>query len=466
MPIEGIPGSDQRAAYAAAGGIVATGLAKKIEKEISLDGFDFKANETFADKLFEMLSPEISSEVTTKHQRKDSEEALLYQEQLLRQIEHKTNSIVKKNPIKDNKRGHISDSQEEEDSLANRSLQQRPDLYNPLDRIKLINEDFLKNYIMLTAKLFIGFAGNDPDIMEKIELSRSNLRENGLFQEDFSYLDTKTMDMVKASLVYLIKDKFYSSSSGHVDLSNWIIRSQSRKLVTDLLSAIEKDSISVNASVEGFKNTTVNDLVKISASLKLDLSPLTRAFNEDKIQIDRSIKDNIHFYVFERPTIKESAAMVNIYRNIIMDAMLEENIIKRFSKYYSLRQVKQKLYSFGIDRKDIEQLDRQARRVAWVKTITHLKELHLARILTSSSIEFDLASLRIEGLTRKAKRLGSDIPKNGLMLVQTGLIRLALETAQYKIQLLNSLQKMSYDKKRVADLIRLKKTFMTLYKKH
>jgi hypothetical protein len=137
----------------------------------------------------------------------------------------------------------------------------------------------------------------------------------------------------------------------------------------------------------------------------------------------------------------------------------------KFGLFFKLAQLSNELQLRGISRDTLEEIKTQARKIAWIKTIASLKEIHLNRILTTSSMEFLRSSRKIEKLTKRAKKLGYDIPQEGIKWIETGLTKLGLDTAKYKLELMRSLQKISFDPKRDDDIKRLSKIIASLAKK-
>ena len=144
---------------------------------------------------------------------------------------------------------------------------------------------------------------------------------------------------------------------------------------------------------------------------------------------------------------------------------MEDNIFRKIEKYFQLIQIKNELQLRGVGKEQITEIENQARKIAWLKTISSLKEAHLNRILSSSSRDFVKMSKKIEKLTKKAKKLGYDIPSEGIKWIETGLAKLGFDTAVYKLELLKSLQEISYEKNRDEDIKRLEKIIESLKRK-
>lgn len=96
--------------------------------------------------------------------------------------------------------------------------------------------------------------------------------------------------------------------------------------------------------------------------------------------------------------------------------------------------------------------DEDAKKGEWFASVLLLKKLHLKRILCSSKKEFFALSRQIEKQTLKARKLGLSISAEGVNFVEARLENMALETANYKLKLLQSMQEMDRDSAREKDI--------------
>lgn len=90
--------------------------------------------------------------------------------------------------------------------------------------------------------------------------------------------------------------------------------------------------------------------------------------------------------------------------------------------------------------------------VEWLHSIISLKQLHLKRVLCNSKKEFESLSQEIVEHTGVARKLGLKISRRGVSFVEAKLETMATDAANYKLELLRSMQKMSFDKNREKDI--------------
>ncbi|MBI5700979.1 hypothetical protein HZC34_03905 [Candidatus Saganbacteria bacterium] len=94
--------------------------------------------------------------------------------------------------------------------------------------------------------------------------------------------------------------------------------------------------------------------------------------------------------------------------------------------------------------------------IEWLNRVIELKQLHLKRVLCGTKNEFEELSIKIAKATKDARGLGLKISRKGVRFVEAKLETLAYETASYKLELLRSMQKISFDKEREKDICWLK----------
>lgn len=461
MPIEGLPSSDQSAAYAGSGGILSTGFNKKVQMDKSMLPVDFEPKANFKDALIEMISADGLAEVNPKLEKDADEEQLLYQGELKRISDRRLASVVKKKDEKEKKKKEEKgpEAGEEKPSAAE-------GFSNTKDRAKKAAQELVKDYISLVAKKIVGRPKDSlDDIDARIGMVRAELSGEGLIPSDFTYLDQKAIDLVKESFFLLIRDRFFSSSSSPVSLIDWILRTKSNKSVSELLGMLEKDSITLTEQAELLKSFDLSDLTQLAVMLNIDIDGFMRGVSKDRIVATASADNDVRFHALSLPSIKEISSAVDEFRRSQTEIFLEDRLIKRIRLGFKARRQRKDLLARGMSPVNIDSIKTQSRRIAWLKTISALKENHLRRILTTSSDDFDGISGAIEKLTSKANRLGFDIPKEGIKWIETGLNRLGLETAQYKLDLLRSLQTLSFDEKRESDVNHLNRIISDLNRK-
>ena len=464
MPIEGLPSSDQREAFGASGGILSTGFERLFGKNKKDTPVSLEPEVKFKNFLIEMIESQGLSEVAEKRERKPLEEELLYQQELARISEKRLDSVTKTR--KKEKKAKKQERKAKEEELEAAGTGPSAQFMSSSERVKAIEELMLKDYVAMTAKKLVGMPRESIDSVNLRLVELQNLLiEQGLSPSDFSYLDQKTLELIKESFLLLIKDRFFKSPESSMGMIDWILTAKTGKSVIEMLSLLEKDTISLSEKARLISAFEISDLLEISAKLNLDISSWMAALQKEKISIENIGGVELYFHAIEQNPLKEAANIVDMYRMSQTDIFLESSVVRRMRLVFESRKLRKKLMAHGIDRPAVEEIQLQARKIAWIRTVSHLKENHLVRILTTSSDEFDKASKKIEKLTDKAKKLGYDIPKEGVKWIETGLTKLAHETALYKLELLRSLQMISFDPKRENDISRLSKIIADLNRK-
>lgn len=465
MPIDGLPGSNQQAAFGAAGGIASTGFDRVINKDKKDQPIDPEIQAQFKNALVDVIGADATQIVDTKRERKPMEEQLLYQEELKRISDHRLNTIVK--PAEKRPREKPPEQEEEKKIATEAKTDITAEKYmSTADRLKVVEEDLLKNYIALSAKKMVG---RPKSAMEGITLDlgalKNELLMRGFLMNDFSYLDQKTSELIKESFLSLIKDKFSKSIETPLEMAEWILNSKRGKSVAELLALFEKDSLSISEKEELLRTFDIPDLVQIAAYMRLDIDSWMGVLRKESIRIEKMEGADMFFHILELPKMEELSAVTDNFRISQISYMTEDSFTKKWGLFFKLAQLRNELQLRGVSKDNIEEIKTQARKIAWIRTIAGLKEIHLNRILTTSSIEFIKSSRRIEKLTKRAKKLGFDIPQEGIKWIETGLAKLGLDTARYKLELLRSLQKISYESKRENDIKSLSKIIASLTKK-
>jgi len=73
VPIEGLPGSNQQAAFGGAGGVASTGFDRIFSKDKKNNLIDSETQAKFKNVLVDMISTDATPEVDTKRERKPME---------------------------------------------------------------------------------------------------------------------------------------------------------------------------------------------------------------------------------------------------------------------------------------------------------------------------------------------------------------------------------------------------------
>jgi hypothetical protein len=186
----------------------------------------------------------------------------------------------------------------------------------------------------------------------------------------------------------------------------------------------------------------LEELVSLARDLNIDLTK----WKLDKISINHrgeilldsglSLEEKLRILLLDECKILE------------IGKLLEESWVKLAVINLRLLRVKSTLKELGIKEEEFEAIKLAARRIAFLKLIAQLKEMHLKRVFSTSRKEFSLYSKFISQLTHKAWKIEVDLPKEGMKWIHERLETLAKESARYKLELLRSLQQIGFEAER------------------
>ncbi len=222
-----------------------------------------------------------------------------------------------------------------------------------------------------------------------------------------------------------------------------------RGILGRTLSRTLKDDLDMRPS-------NIDEMASLAEELGIDLLSWIKAFINDKLYfgsdgtiiIDKKIMDDQ----------REKALLLDEYKTVHVSLLLGRGLIESFFLNRRSGKIESALYALGSNRREISEAYSQAKNIAWANIIFHLREAHLARIFSGTEDEFETYSVRISGLTNKARSIGRGISEEGQKLVESKIELLALDAANYKIELLKSMQTFEYDGQRERDIKWLKTT--------
>jgi hypothetical protein len=306
---------------------------------------------------------------------------------------------------------------------------------------------------------------------------------------------TKKLNELKAQFKRMkIKDKFLSSAQAEIDVlvrsemnraikarvlkniseknfENWVIKNKEAAKAVNFALYNEYTSDEAEGEAKGFigrklkkvvrknwstKTKKPKDLIELAEALGIDLKSWVESFTQEKITVKRGGIIHINSSLIESEWQK--SVLLDEYKMLHIGLLLEDGLINKFSFRMRLGKVEEGLAALNIRRPEMVAAYNQARKIAWAKLITRLKEAHLTRVLSISEREFTKYSRLISDLTGKAKHVGLGISADGFKLVQAKLEEMAYDTATYKLQLLQSMQSMEFDRKREKNIRWLKTT--------
>ncbi|KAF0133839.1 MAG: hypothetical protein FD145_1049 [Candidatus Saganbacteria bacterium] len=184
----------------------------------------------------------------------------------------------------------------------------------------------------------------------------------------------------------------------------------------------------------------LDELTQVAKELKIDLS----SWKLDKIKIN-SRGQFILASDLSEPELNQMLLLEEL-KILTIASHLESSIIKSVVINLRIFAVKDELIEAGILAQEIEQIEISAKQIAFLKIISMLKDFHLKRVFSNSSGEFMKYTKDIKYLTEKIISLNIELPNMDIKWIHQKLETLALDAARYKLELLQSMQKLSHNK--------------------
>ncbi len=309
----------------------------------------------------------------------------------------------------------------------------------------------IKEYIVNLAKNFAQLPEEEqPYIRQALKDIRGKLLKIGIAKKEIINFEQLIQKSVAQDLRIYIKKSLVSQLFHSAKMLDLALNKDSLHLILSTLSPQSK-----------LENLA--QLLEISKQMGLDLNFWISYWNAEKISLSPSGEVIIDYTALEAEKILGLAK--DEYRTIEYQRLITNSLFEKATLFFKLWQIKDELKLMGIGNEEIAFLFQQAKHLAWLKTIAELKELHLKRVFSSSQKDFIYFSFLIEKLTLKARRLGSHISASGSVWIRQKLEDLAIETAQYKLDLMRSLQKLEFDSQRENDIQWLEKTLLKFQQK-
>jgi len=327
-----------------------------------------------------------------------------------------------------------------------------------------VNSESLKEYVLTYTRSRLGIDEGEEGRESLVSIEQ---KIKGLKGGESFLLKMKDgiNRMLIAELSRAIKQSILNKVNAGKKFTEWLISSRkseeilnyalyneytsglNRKAVRGLTGKIMFDILSRNWDLT---MKQLEDLIELAKESRLDLPSWYQTFSRERVTLTSDGKVKISSSIIESELQKN--ALLDEFKMLHIHLALEEGLIRTLAMWLRLRKVNGGLTALRVGRDEIALALTQAKRIAWAKIITKLKEAHLTRVFSTSEKEFEKYSGRIAILTRKAKGLGLGISMEGLKLVEARLVQMALDTANYKLELLKSMQSLEYDRKREKDI--------------
>jgi hypothetical protein len=335
--------------------------------------------------------------------------------------------------------------------------------------LKNIDPKLLKEYIVYSARIF---AKTPPDKQEEF---KARLREieislaaRGLSAQQIDLIQNRIKNVVKIELAELIKEKLHEtlqdpqasintilSSKSSVKLLGFMFFNEALNLIPIKLS--ENDSPRVKVLKNIINHTLPEEVRDLEAllnfidELKIDLNHWIINWNFDKVTIgeagDITINTTLPDLEHQKQALLDELKLLETRKH------LENQIVAKIYIYSRIREVENSLAALQTPPEQITLTRQQGRHIAWLKLVAALKEYHLKRVFAASSQEFNEHSQVIAYLTKKARKIGAHVSEEGNKLLQAQLENLAVDTANYKLELLKSLQQIAPNPKVEKDIL-------------
>ncbi|MBU0686953.1 MAG: hypothetical protein KKB81_03810 [Candidatus Margulisbacteria bacterium] len=334
--------------------------------------------------------------------------------------------------------------------------------------LKNIDPKLLKEYAVLEARYHSKTPQEKMNEIEKrlIEIE-ATLAKQGLRHQTLETIKNRIDQLVDIELADLIKERLHQDLSNPSKSLKTIIMSKSALKLLGFLfhneatheitsmtikagSPMDRilQSITYNSIPEEAKNT--NALLNFARELNIDLTPWIAKWNFEKVNIGENGKITINTEITD--AIREVKLLLDEYKLLESRKLLEPRLISRLFLYWRLKELEEDLKDRQVLENEILNAREQARHIAWLKIVAILKEYHLKRVFCGSQKEFNMLSQVIEYLTNKAHKLGTHISEEGINLLHTELGKLAYKTATYKLELLQSMQKIAPSENNEKDI--------------
>jgi hypothetical protein len=312
----------------------------------------------------------------------------------------------------------------------------------------------LRDYVIVLAKRLLGLPKEElPQTTQNyLELRKAFLSE-GISQELLAKKEEEIIELIKTELMESIKTQLLEVIENPAQAATMVLGNTESKVITQLLGGITE-----------VKADTYNlpELLGAANLVGINLDYWISYWNYDKIRLNEKNEIEISVALIERQ--KDRRILMDEYRNLWVLRYLTSNWLEKFKFYNQLRTIERRLSALDFEKDDLEDLQIQARRLAWLQALKKLKQAHLLRVFSISAKEFEQSSKQIEQLTKLTRSLAIDISQRGFKLIETNLHSLAIQTAKYKIELLQSLQNLDNNPSRANEITSIQNALKRLNK--
>lgn len=268
-----------------------------------------------------------------------------------------------------------------------------------------------------------------------ISEERINHLEEILGKGSIDKIKPKTEKAIHELLNYVIKESLYEKLKDVKLALSFIIKLKQPKKMLDFYL--------------GKAPLKITELVYLMNELKVPILKIKELYNMETVTLT---EEALQIEALLKKETDEIKLLEECLRQENLQMLLSDNIINRLKYAASISMIKAKLENLNVGKDRINEIINEAKRIAWLKSVVILKNLHLKRVLCNSKREFEDLSRHIKDSTIRARKLGLKISRDGVKWIEAKLSNMALNAADYKINLLRSMQEMSHDKQREHDI--------------
>lgn len=200
----------------------------------------------------------------------------------------------------------------------------------------------------------------------------------------------------------------------------------------------------------------LDELIKLADEMKINLG----ALKLEKFNITHSGKIILSSEL--SPIERKFLLLRDELKMLEIGDIVEEDWIKLIIIKLRKRSVRKAFIEIGANQEVINSIKDQAKHIAYLKILHELKSFHLKRVFCGAKKDFDYYSKLISRLTHKIRKIDISGDEANLDWIKGQLNKMALETAEYKLKVLHSMQKLNFEKSRQKDIHWLETTIRHL----
>ncbi|OGC09567.1 hypothetical protein A2246_06360 [candidate division WOR-1 bacterium RIFOXYA2_FULL_37_7] len=318
--------------------------------------------------------------------------------------------------------------------------QDRPFISNeeikPEDKFGKEDEESLHEYAVLYGQKLLGISINFEELI---------ILENKIDPTTITSIQINAEQAIESLLLKFLKEEITNKFKDLKLASYIVLKANKPQILLDYYA--EKITLKLSG------------LIGLLKDLEITEGALKRLYNRETVFLTNNV---IKIKDMELKKKTEIQHMEDELKNKFVKELMADNLFERYKSSIEISFIKRKLLSLQTNLQRIESILYDAKRIAWLKSIVVLKELHLTRVLSETKKAFEALTHKINAYTGRTRELGLHISREGAKWIETKLEDMALQAAKYKIELLKSMQTLSYEANREKDIKWLSEIFENL----